>query len=107
MPLCTHAGGAAQYWDLKGPNPIANVELPERCYTMDVQYPLMVIGTAERHIVIINLSNPTTIFKVRASASFHFLMVIPYILFSDSRFASQMANKDSCMFPCWKRVRCR
>jgi mRNA export factor len=34
---------------------------------MDVQYPLMVIGTAERHIVIINLSNPTTIFKTLPS----------------------------------------
>lgn len=56
-----------KYWDLKGPNPIASLDLPEKVYTMDVAYPLMVIGTAERHIVIINLSNPTTIFKTIVS----------------------------------------
>ena len=39
--------------------------MQEIVYTMDVQYPLMVVGTAERHIQILNLNNPTTIFKVR------------------------------------------
>lgn len=53
-----------KYWDLRTPNPIATVQMAERVYTMDVQYPLMVVGTAERHIQIINLSNPTTVFKV-------------------------------------------
>ena len=31
---------------------------------MDVQYPLMVVGTAERHIQIFNLTNPTAAYKV-------------------------------------------
>ena len=31
---------------------------------MDVQYPLMVVGTAERHIQIFNLTNPTSAYKV-------------------------------------------
>ena len=44
---------------------MSTVQLPERCYTLDVVYPLMVVGTAERHIQIFNLSNPTTAFKVR------------------------------------------
>ena len=39
--------------------------MQERVYTMDVQYPLMVVGTAERQIQIVNLNNPTTVFKVR------------------------------------------
>lgn len=66
-----------KYWDLRAPNPVATVQLPERCYSktdsfehirrsshflvftltfylliiaMDVAYPLMVVGTAERHI---------------------------------------------------------
>jgi len=52
-----------RYWDLKGSAPVSTVALPERCYSMDVVYPLMVIGTAEKHIVLINLTNPTTIFK--------------------------------------------
>ncbi|KAJ7284577.1 WD40-repeat-containing domain protein [Mycena rebaudengoi] len=52
-----------KYWDLRTPAPIASVQLPERCYSMDVQYPLMVVGTAERHIQIFNLTNPTTVYK--------------------------------------------
>ncbi|KAF5366977.1 hypothetical protein D9758_003962 [Tetrapyrgos nigripes] len=52
-----------KYWDLRSSTPIASVTLPERCYTFDVQYPLMVVGTAERHVQIYNLSNPTTPYK--------------------------------------------
>lgn len=40
------------------------MQLPERCYTLDVAYPLMVVGCADRHIEIINLTNPSVIFKV-------------------------------------------
>ncbi|KAI6038799.1 WD40-repeat-containing domain protein [Pisolithus marmoratus] len=56
-----------KYWDLRTPNPVATVQLPERCYTMDVQYPLLVVGTAERHIQIYNLTNPTTPYKTITS----------------------------------------
>ncbi|KAJ3866653.1 WD40-repeat-containing domain protein [Lentinula novae-zelandiae] len=56
-----------KYWDLRTPQPVASVTLPERCYSMDVQYPLMVVGTAERHIQIFNLSNPTTAYKTMQS----------------------------------------
>jgi mRNA export factor len=40
------------------------MNMADKVYSMDVQYPLMVVGTAERHIQIINLNSPTTIFKV-------------------------------------------
>ena len=60
-----------QYWDLRTPNPVSTVTLPERCYTMDVVYPLMVVGTAERHIQVFNLQNPTTAFKVRESQTYN------------------------------------
>jgi hypothetical protein len=53
-----------QYWDLRSPTPVVNTTLPERCYTMDVQFPLMVVGTAERHIQIFNLTNPVQPYKV-------------------------------------------
>ncbi|KAK7044135.1 RNA export factor gle2 [Paramarasmius palmivorus] len=56
-----------KYWDLRSPTPVASVTLPERCYTFDVQYPLMVVGTAERHIQIFNLTNPTTPYKTMVS----------------------------------------
>ncbi|KAF9223436.1 WD40 repeat-like protein [Gyrodon lividus] len=56
-----------KYWDLRTANPIATVQLPERCYSMDVQYPLLVVGTAERHIQIYNLTNPNTAYKTITS----------------------------------------
>ena len=54
-----------KYWSLGNPTPVGTVQLPERCYSMDVVYPLLVAATAERRIVIINLSQPTTIYRVR------------------------------------------
>ncbi|KAF7316996.1 Poly(A)+ RNA export protein [Mycena chlorophos] len=52
-----------KYWDLRSSQAVATVSLPERCYSMDIQYPLMVVGTAERHIQIYNLNSPTTVYK--------------------------------------------
>jgi mRNA export factor len=52
---------------MRTPNPVSTVQLPERCYTLDVSYPLMVVGTAERHVQIFNLTNPTTPFKTMMS----------------------------------------
>jgi len=66
--------GLIQYWDMRTPNPVSTVQLPERCYTLDVSYPLLVVGTAERHVQIFNLTNPATPFKVRP------LDGCPYIL---------------------------
>ncbi|EIM91015.1 WD40 repeat-like protein [Stereum hirsutum FP-91666 SS1] len=57
-----------KYWDLRTPNPITVVQLPERCYSMDVQYPLLVVGTAERHIASFDLAkNPAAPQKVMIS----------------------------------------
>lgn len=52
-----------KYWDMRAPQPVASVQMQERVYTMDVSQGLLVVGTAERYINIINLANPTTIFK--------------------------------------------
>jgi mRNA export factor len=54
-------------------NPVSTVQLPERCYTLDVSYPLMVVGTAERHVQIFNLTNPTTPYKVRPSEAWAYV----------------------------------
>ncbi|KAI8075631.1 WD40-repeat-containing domain protein [Thamnidium elegans] len=56
-----------KYWDLRSPQPIGTVQLPERCYAMDAKGPLMVVGTAEKHVCIFDLNNPTVIFKQVAS----------------------------------------
>ena len=62
-----------QYWDLRQSTPVVSVQLPERCYTMDVQFPLMVVGTAERHIQIFNLTNPVTPYKVSFAGTTKFI----------------------------------
>ncbi|TFK45800.1 WD40 repeat-like protein [Heliocybe sulcata] len=56
-----------KYWDLRSSQPIGSVNLPERCYSLDVAYPLMVVGTAERHLCIFNLNNPMTPHKTMQS----------------------------------------
>ncbi|CAO3600289.1 unnamed protein product [Absidia cylindrospora] len=56
-----------KYWDLRTRQPIGSVQLPERCYSMDTQGSLLVVGTADRHIIIVDLNNPTTIFKKTTS----------------------------------------
>lgn len=53
-----------KYWDTRSPQPIATVQLPERCYSMDAKGSLLVVGTAEKHICVFDLNNPTVIFKV-------------------------------------------
>lgn len=56
-----------KYWDIRQPQPITTLMMPERVYCMDNKQKLLVVGTAERHIVIIDLNNPTTIFKTTQS----------------------------------------
>ncbi|KAM3164408.1 Nucleoporin GLE2 [Lachancea thermotolerans] len=56
-----------KYWDLRQPQPISTLMMPERVYCMDSKQKLLVVGTAERHIVVIDLNNPTSIFKTTTS----------------------------------------
>ncbi|KAE8379451.1 WD40-repeat-containing domain protein [Aspergillus bertholletiae] len=56
-----------KYWDLRQSTPIATVECQERVYTMDVKNKLLVVGTADRYINIINLDNPTKFYKTMQS----------------------------------------
>ncbi|KAH8693074.1 putative nuclear pore complex protein [Talaromyces proteolyticus] len=56
-----------KYWDLRQQTPIGQIECQERVYTMDVKNKLLVIGTADRYINIVNLDNPTTFYKTMQS----------------------------------------
>ncbi|WLF80064.1 RNA export factor gle2 [Lodderomyces elongisporus] len=56
-----------KYWDMRTPNPVSTINLPERCYTMDSSQKLLVVGCAERHISIIDLNNPQAIWKTSQS----------------------------------------
>mmetsp|Transcript_20796 Transcript_20796/g.58572 ORF Transcript_20796/g.58572 Transcript_20796/m.58572 type:complete len:360 (-) Transcript_20796:41-1120(-) len=44
-----------RFWNCQQPTPIATLQLPERCYSMDMKWPLLVVGCAERHLLVYNL----------------------------------------------------
>ncbi|KAL1873823.1 hypothetical protein VTK73DRAFT_738 [Phialemonium thermophilum] len=52
-----------RYWDLRQSTPAATVACQERVYTMDVRNNLLVVGTADRYINVINLAEPTKFYK--------------------------------------------
>lgn len=56
-----------KYWDTRQPTPALQIQLPERCYALSVSHPLLVVGTAERHIQVYNLDNPQQPFKTLQS----------------------------------------
>ena len=53
----------SQYWDLRQAGPVASVQLAGRCYSMDAAYPLLVVGSSEEHLQVINLAEPTKAFQ--------------------------------------------
>lgn len=51
-----------RYWDLRQSTPVHTQQLPERCYSISVRHPLMVVGTADRNLIVFNLQNPQVLF---------------------------------------------
>lgn len=43
------------------------INLPERCYCADVDYPMAVVGTAGRGLIVYSLENKPTEFKRQES----------------------------------------
>ncbi|KAK5012797.1 RNA export factor gle2 [Cryomyces antarcticus] len=56
-----------KYWDLRQAQPAATLQLQERVYDMSVRDQLLVIGTADRYINMINLNEPTKMYKTMQS----------------------------------------
>lgn len=52
-----------KYWDLRQQTPVATLECQDRIYSMDVRDQMLVIGTADRWINVVNLNNPETFYK--------------------------------------------
>ncbi|KAI8970235.1 WD40-repeat-containing domain protein [Mycotypha africana] len=54
-----------RYWDVRASpgQPVSKVDLPERCYSMDTKKGLLVAATADRHVMVYDLNNPTVVFK--------------------------------------------
>ncbi|OIR57952.1 MAG: Poly(A)+ RNA export protein [Amphiamblys sp. WSBS2006] len=55
------------YWDMRTQNRVGALSLPERCYAMDLCGGLMVVGTAERHVCVVQLSDPMRVLQQRES----------------------------------------
>ncbi|EJT98300.1 WD40 repeat-like protein [Dacryopinax primogenitus] len=60
-----------KYWDTRQQQPVATVQMPHKVYAMDIQYPLLVVGTAERNVCMLNLQNPTQIVRTIQSPLKH------------------------------------
>ncbi|KAG8231511.1 hypothetical protein J437_LFUL011549 [Ladona fulva] len=44
-----------KFWDTRTPTPMLTINLPERCYCADVDYPMAVVGTAGRELIVYQL----------------------------------------------------
>jgi len=56
-----------KYWDLRSDKPAAQVECKDRVYTMNSQNDMLVVGTADRWIQIVDVKQPTQFYKVLQS----------------------------------------
>ena len=56
-----------KYWDLRQSTAVASVNCQERVYSIDVINKLLVVGTADRYINVINLDKPTEFYKTMQS----------------------------------------
>ncbi|KAK8099077.1 Poly(A)+ RNA export protein [Apiospora kogelbergensis] len=56
-----------KYWDLRQSTPVGTVTAQERIYSMDVRNNLLVVGTADRYINVVNLQDPLKFYKTLQS----------------------------------------
>lgn len=52
-----------KFWDIRSPSPMMTINLPERLYCADAQYPMAVVGTAGRVIIVYQLEGKPQEFK--------------------------------------------
>ncbi|MBA0774676.1 hypothetical protein Gotri_009872 [Gossypium trilobum] len=62
-----------KYWDTRQSNPVHTQQLPDRCYALTVKYPLMVVGTADRNLIVFNLQNPQVVGSIEGRVGVHHL----------------------------------
>jgi mRNA export factor len=53
-----------RFWDMRQPQPIGTLQLPERVYAMDAAGPLLTVATADDKLHLVNLhGNPLQVWK--------------------------------------------
>ncbi|OBT95525.1 Poly(A)+ RNA export protein [Pseudogymnoascus verrucosus] len=85
-----------KYWDLRQQSAVASVACQERVYSMDVKGDLLVTGTADRHINIIKLDNPTTFHQTLRSPLHHQTRVVS--CFNDANGFAIGSIEGRCAF---------
>ncbi|KAF1988085.1 WD40 repeat-like protein [Aulographum hederae CBS 113979] len=56
-----------KYWDLRQQNPVGSIQCQDRVYTMDIMNEMLVLGTSDRYINIVNLRDPFKFYKTLQS----------------------------------------
>lgn len=56
-----------KYWDMRQQQPAGVLNCQDRVYAMDVRDNLLVVGTADRYINVVDLKNPTKFYKTLQS----------------------------------------
>lgn len=52
-----------KFWDLRQQQPTLTIALPERAYSADVDYPVAVVTTASRHLIVYQLEGTPSEYK--------------------------------------------
>lgn len=52
-----------KFWDTRSSNPMLTIQLPERCYCADVDFPMAVVGTAARGLIVYQLDGQPKEYK--------------------------------------------
>ena len=63
-----------KFWDCRSPNPAGVLDLPERVYAMDARDDLLVVATANRHIISYDVP------MIFLLCSYHFPMIFQFFL---------------------------
>lgn len=45
------------FWDARSPNPVGSIDLPDRCYDLDVRGNVMAVATANKNIIVYDVSS--------------------------------------------------
>ncbi|KJE93107.1 hypothetical protein CAOG_03945 [Capsaspora owczarzaki ATCC 30864] len=59
-----------KFWDLRSPNCINQLQLAERVYAADAVYPMAVVATADRHVNLIDLRQPSADWRQETSLKY-------------------------------------
>ncbi|KAI1642219.1 WD40 repeat-like protein [Daldinia loculata] len=83
-------------WDLRQQSPFATIMCEDRVYSMDSKSLLLVVATAERHIHLIDLRNPTVISRTLKSPLKHQTKAVD--VFPDGKGWATASIEGRCSF---------